>query len=97
VDEDAWQMLLEMLSKLRSAEQAGHLLQLIMTHEERETFAARTRVLQALLEGQLTQRQIAQQFGVSISQITRGSNALKEADPALVQFVQKQLTCWRRA
>ena len=64
---------------------------LFLTIEERETLAARTLIIKAMLENELTQREIAEKFGVSISKITRGSNALKIIPPTLKEFLKKHL------
>jgi len=48
-------------------------------------------IVQALQEGKMTQREVADHFDVSISQITRGSNALKIADPILRDRLKKLL------
>lgn len=50
-----------------------------LTPEEKNAISLRVTLTQALLNGKLTQREIASQFGVSIAKITRGSNMLKLA------------------
>ncbi len=47
-----------------------------LTPDERQTLGTRGQVVQALLSGK-PQRQIAQELGISISQISRGSAELK--------------------
>jgi TrpR family trp operon transcriptional repressor len=64
--------------------------QLFLTDQEMEMLGKRLLVVQALLQGRLTQREIAKREKVSISQITRGSNALKKISPSL----KKSLLSW---
>ena len=67
------------------------LFELFFTPEELEQLAGRHEVVRALLEGKLAQREIVDKFGVSITQITRGSNALKSINPSLKSFLSR----WR--
>jgi len=89
--EDGWQGFLDLCSKIQSAEELGQFLDLFLTIEEKELLASRYLIINALLEGLLTQREIAETYKVSIAQITRGSNALKVIDPALKKFLLKKL------
>lgn len=74
---DGWLKFLKLCSKMKGPEDFNKLFALFLTYEERETMASRYLIVKALLEGELTQREIGEKFGVSIAQITRGSNALK--------------------
>jgi TrpR family trp operon transcriptional repressor len=76
-DEEGWQRFLELCAKVKGAEDFHNLFALFLTYEERETLASRYKIVKALLNGELTQREMSEQYGVSIAQITRGSNALK--------------------
>lgn len=89
--EEGWRGFLEMSSKVNSAEELGRLLDLFLTIEEKEQLASRYVIIKALLEGELTQREMAEAYQVSIAQITRGSNALKVVDPKLKEFLSKRL------
>jgi len=80
---DSWRGFLELCTKISTPEELGSFFDLIMTIEEKETLASRYLIIKALLEHQLTQREISEEFKVSIAQITRGSNALKIIDPEL--------------
>lgn len=90
-DEDGWQGFLVLCSKIKSPEEFKRFFDLFLTIEEKETIGRRFLIVKALQEGKLTQREIAEYFGVSISQITRGSNALKIIDPPLKEMLQKFL------
>ncbi len=89
VNEDAWQRFIELCTQIKAATELAAFFDLFLTIEERETLSARFMILNALVEGKLTQRQMAEKFGVSISQITRGSNALKIIGPELRKFLEK--------
>lgn len=86
-----WMEFVEMCLKAQSVEQLSDLLDLFLTIEEKEQLASRYRIIQALLEGRLTQRAIAKESKVSIAQITRGSNALKIIDPKMKTFLKRHL------
>ena len=73
-DGDGWQGFLTLCSKARSPEEFRRSFALFFTLEEQETLGQRYLIVKALAEGKLTQREIAKQLHVSISQITRGSN-----------------------
>ena len=90
-DEDGWWGFLALCTKINSVEEFKKFFDLFLTLEEKETIGRRFLIVKALQEGKLTQREIADRFGVSISQITRGSNALKIIDPALLKMLEKLL------
>lgn len=88
-DENGWYDFLELCSKIKTPEAFNSFFALFLTFEERETMGSRYLIIKALLEGQLTQREIAETYKVSIAQITRGSNALKIIDPEFKNFLKK--------
>lgn len=90
-EKDGWRGFLTLCSKIQSADEFKRFFDLFLTIEEKETLARRFLVVKALEEGKLTQREIADEFEVSISQITRGSNALKIIDPSLRKLLDKLL------
>ncbi len=90
-DDDGWFGFLTVCSKIKSPEEFKKFFDLFLTIEEKETLAQRFLIVKALEEGKLTQREIAEHFGVSISQITRGSNALKIIDTPLKKALKKLL------
>lgn len=90
--EDGWSDFLELCSKIKTPEAFNCFFSLFLTFEERETMGSRFLIIKALLEGQLTQREIAETYKVSIAQITRGSNALKIMDPEFKKFLEKKLS-----
>jgi TrpR family transcriptional regulator, trp operon repressor len=90
--EDGWYDFLKLCSKIKTPEEFNNFFALFLTFEERETMASRYLIIKALLEGQLTQREIAEIYKVSIAQITRGSNALKIIDPEFKRNLEKKLS-----
>jgi TrpR family trp operon transcriptional repressor len=88
-DEDGWQGFLALCAKARSSEEVKRLFELFLTLEEKEVLGRRYLIVKALESGKLTQREIAEKFKVSISQITRGSNALKIIGADLRKFLKE--------
>jgi len=88
---EGWSGFLELCAKIKSPEEFNRVFALFFTIEEKETLAQRYVVIKALLEEQLTQREIAETYKVSIAQITRGSNALKIVDAPLKKFLKAKL------
>lgn len=89
--EDGWVDFLVLCSKIKTPAEFNSFFALFLTFEERELMASRYLIIKALLEGQLTQREIAETYKMSIAQITRGSNALKIIDPKFKKSLEKKL------
>lgn len=89
--EEGWCDFLEFCAKIKSPAEFNNFFGLFLTFEERETMISRYLIIKALLDGRLTQREIAEKFKVSIAQITRGSNALKIIPPEFKKFLEKKL------
>ncbi len=90
-DDAGWRGFLELCTKINEPKQLEEFLHLFLTLEEQEVLGRRYLIVKALKEGDLTQREIAEKFKVSISQITRGSNALKIIGPSLTKFLEENL------
>ena len=88
---DGWWAFMELCSKIKTPEDFNEFFALFLTFEERETMASRYLIIKALLEGRMTQREIAETYKVSIAQITRGSNALKIIEPKFNKLLEKKL------
>jgi TrpR family trp operon transcriptional repressor len=89
--EKDWKDFVKLCCKLKTEKELENLFDLFLTLEEKELLASRYVIIQALVEGKMTQREIAEACEVSISQITRGSNALKIIDPKLKSFLESEL------
>ncbi|MBR9726670.1 trp operon repressor [Shewanella intestini] len=72
-----WSLVVEKVLSHSNDADLAVLFQLLMTEEERSAISGRLKVFQTLLDGQLSQRQIAAEYQVSIATITRCSNYLK--------------------
>lgn len=91
-DKEGWRDFIELCTKIHSQEELGELFDLFLTIEEKETLASRFLIVKALLEGEMTQREIAEKRKVSIAQITRGSNALKIISLKLRNLLKSRLS-----
>ncbi|NNM43618.1 MAG: trp operon repressor [Chlamydiae bacterium] len=91
MEEDGWKGLMLLVTQIDSPKELSALFDLFLTIEEKETLASRFLIVRALFEGKLTQREIAEKYKVSISQITRGSNAMKIIEGKLKRFLESKL------
>jgi TrpR family trp operon transcriptional repressor len=91
ITKEGWQDFLRLCATIQSPEEFNQLFNLFLTIEEKETLASRYLIIKALLGENLTQREIAEQYKVSIAQITRGSNALKIISPELKNALKTKL------
>lgn len=90
-EKDGWQDFINICSKIPSPKEFKNFFDLFFTIEEKENLASRYLITRALLKEKLTQREIAKKYSVSIAQITRGSNALKQIDAKLKTFLEENL------
>jgi TrpR family trp operon transcriptional repressor len=86
-----WTEFLELCSKAKSTQELDRLFNLFLTIEEKEHLAFRYLIIKGLCAGQMTQRELAKTYKISIAQITRGSNALKVIDKTMKNFLEKNL------
>lgn len=89
--EDGWGAFIDLSSHFKRPDELKELFDLFLTLEEKEDIAKRFSILKALLGEELTQREIAERLEVSISKITRGSNALKIISQRLREALKKKM------
>ena len=85
--EENWRRLLKTIKKTSSLEE---LMKVLLTKEEMNMLPQRFLIIEALVKGKETQREISKRLNVSIAKITRGSNALKDIDFRLRKFLEKE-------
>ena len=90
-----WESFLEQACSLSKLNR-DNLLDLILTQDEKSMLMTRLLVFRALLDGELTQREISKKLSVSIATITRCSNYLKNMPDSLLQQV-KIVVCEEKA
>ena len=72
-----WNLVLDKIVTHPNIHELAVLFELLLTEEERSAISGRLKVFQVLLDGNLSQRQIAAEYEISIATITRCSNYLK--------------------
>ncbi|MCH1929038.1 trp operon repressor [Shewanella sp. A25] len=87
-----WDLVLEKILTHQNYEELSVLFHLLLTEEERSAIAGRLKVFQLLLNGEMSQRQIAAEYEVSIATITRCSNYLKHMTVEHRERIQKLIS-----
>lgn len=90
-EQESWQAFIRLCAQYQRPEELEELFEFFFTVEEKEDLAGRYSLVKALLEGKRTQREIAKQLALSISKITRGSNALKIVTPKLKKALREKM------
>ena len=88
---NGWHQFLELAAASVKCNNFDALMQVLLTAEEKDQLSTRVLLIQQLLSGKKSQREIAQELKISISKITRGSNELKRSDAAMVTFLKERL------
>lgn len=88
---DGWSQFLQMCTEFDSPSEFKEFFDLFLTLEEKQDLARRFLLVRELLQGDKTQREIAKDLKLSISKITRGSNALKIVRGSLREFLKNHM------
>jgi len=88
-NKDGWRGFLSLCSNANTPKELDELLWLFLTPEEQKDIATRYLIVRELVQGKKTQREMAQELGVSIAKITRGSNFLKMISKNLRRLLAK--------
>lgn len=91
MNEEGWHRFLEICFKAQSTQILNRLLNIFLTAEERAAVSKRLLIVEELLKGEKTQREMAKDIKVSIAKITRGSNELKGVDEEFRQFLKQSI------
>lgn len=81
------QELLEVILSIDNLDDLNRFFEDIFTPAELDDISLRWKLLKDLHKG-LTQRKIAEKYGISLCKITRGSKILKKSDSAILKVLK---------
>jgi len=83
-----FQDLYTLFASVRTPKEAEMLLKDMFTPQELDSIAERWELIQMLAQG-VPQREVAEELGISISKITRGSRMLQYGSGGFMYFLEK--------
>ena len=83
------QELIEVFARTSSYDQMQKLFEELFTQREKYDFALRWRLMKDLHDG-ITQREIANNLGISLCKITRGSKILKDPESQMNRVLKER-------
>ncbi|HHW7518507.1 trp operon repressor [Mannheimia haemolytica] len=86
-DPNEWTQFLALLEQAVAEDKLEPFFSMFLTADERGSLGLRLQIVQALLKGEDSQREIQQNLNTSAATITRGSNMLKILDQDFLQWV----------
>lgn len=89
MEKDDWQKTVDFLQQAFNNNYQYDVLKLLLTPDERNALITRVKIVYALLDGSINQRQLKDQLGIGIATVTRGSNSLKEVSPNFRAWIEK--------
>src|SRR5438105_1731230 len=91
LQKEGWNGFIELCLSIKDRKTLSSLFDLFLTPEEKNDLSTRFLLVKELLEGDKTQRQIAEDLSISIAKITRGSNELKRFDKSFLNLLQQKI------
>lgn len=91
IHQKAWNDFLTLCIEAKDKKTLALLFDLFLTPEEKTDLTSRYQIVKALLKKEKTQRQIAEDFNVSIAKITRGSNELKRINKIILDYLKDKI------
>jgi Trp operon repressor len=85
-----WHKFIANCHAIADIDQLNKFFELTLTPAEREKIVSRYYILGELIQGKRTQREIAAHLGVSIFNVTRGANQLKQVDATSKALIDYQ-------
>ena len=89
---EGWWQFCELCAKVKSPSAFDELFEVFLTMGEQDDVADRYLIVRDLLQGEKTQRDMAESLDVSIAKITRGSNQLKRVGEKVESFLISKMT-----